>query len=84
MSLVEVVTGAVPSAMYSSSSRIAIVVPMSAMELDTAGGCNELTGTSIDVPNCTCRELIGGDCTGGECISVQIVASSWCESLISV
>ena len=87
VSLVEVVAGATPnrhsSAMYFFNSRIAIAVPVSVMELDTTGGCNELTGTSIDVPDCTCRELIGGDCTGDKCTSVQVLACSWCESLIS-
>ena len=87
MPLVEVVIGATPnclfSAMYCLDPRIAIVVPMPVVELDTIGGCNDLTGTSIDVPDCTCRELIGGDCTGDKCTSVQVLACSWCESLIS-
>ena len=85
VSLVEVVAGATPnrhsSAMYFFNSRIAIVVPVSVVELDTAGGCNELTGISVVVPDSTCRELIGDDNNGDRCTSVKVLTCSRCEPL---
>ena len=80
VSFVEVVADGVPnrhsSALDFSGPRIARVVSVSAVELDTAGGCNELTGTSVVIPDCVCRELIGGDSHGDRCTSVEVLTCS--------